>query len=358
MKSHFTYFLLLLVFVGCQPPDAAKRNGDQPIIPNNTQDLIGVLNDATQEFQELAKPNTVRAWVDNLIVKAQPGRKMQQVAIMREGEEARYLYQRTMRKETYKLRDQSYHDTWYLVQTKDSVIGWVHGGGIMFVRQDLTGIFKPPQNQPGANMRTRGGGGSFTDDSQGAMSPEEQLEREKLDFLVIPGERVGPIHVNTSEDELIRTYGPSVSRGQLKIFGKSTAVTHLFKGTQDALAIQWKDPQLRTQIKAVHILGKEGKWHSYEGLQAGLSLLDLTKVNKGPVNFFGFNWEYGGVIDSYHSGVLNKQKKFFYIVLGPRKRSVAQPYMKGFSGNKLFSSTTEGVNKLDLVVNSLVVYLD
>lgn len=354
MKSLFTYILLLLVFVGCQPPDAAKRNGDKPIIPNSPQELIGVLNDATQEFQEMTKPNTVRSWVDNLKVKSQPGKDMPQVAIMKEGEEARYLFQRTMRKESYKLRDQSYHDSWYLIRTQDSVVGWVHGGGILFVRQDLADIFKPPQNRPAANQRTR----SFVDDAQGTWSPEELLEREKLDFLVIPGERVGPIRVNTSEEELIRMYGPSVVRGQLKIFGKMENVNTLFKGTPEALAIQWKDPAERTQIKAVHIVGIDGKWHSYEGLQAGLSLLDLTKVNKSPVNFFGFNWEYAGVIDSYQKGILNKQKKYFYIVLAPRNRQAAKDFLPGFSGNKLFSSQTTGVDKLDLIVDSFVVYLD
>lgn len=355
MKSLFPYILLLLAFIGCQPPDAANRTGgDRPIIPNSPQELISVLNDATQEFQELAKPNTVRAWVDNLKVKVQPGGEMQQVGIMKEGEEARYLFQRTMRKETYKLRDQSYHDSWYLVRTKDSVVGWVHGGGILFVRQDLADIFKPPQNRPAANQRTR----SFVDDGQGSLTPEQQVDREKLDFLVIPGERVGPIRVNTSEEKLIRMYGPSVARGQLKVFGKMEQVNTLFKGTSEALAIQWKDPLARTEIKAVHVIGKNGKWHSYEGLQTGLSILDLTKVNKGPVNFFGFNWEYAGVIDSYQKGILNKQKKFFYIVLGPRNRKAVQPYLKGFSGNKLFSSQTAGVDKLDLIVNSLVVYLD
>lgn len=355
MKSQFFYILLLLAMISCQPPGATNRTGgDQPIIPSDPQELLGVLNDATQEFQELAKPNTVRAWVDNLKVKAQPGKDMPQVAIMREGEEARYLFQRTMRKETYKLRDQSYHDSWYLIRTRDSVVGWVHGGGILFVRQDLTDIFKPPQNRPAANQRTR----SFTDDGTAGLTPEEQLEREKLDFLVIPGERVGPIRVSTSEEELIRMYGPSVARGQMKIFDKLEQINTLFKGTPEALAIQWKDPQERTQIKAVHILGNGGKWHSYEGLQAGLSLLDLTKVNKSPVSFFGFNWEYAGVVDSYQKGVLNKQKKFFYIVLAPRNRKAVQDYLKGFSGNKLFSSQTTGVEKLDLIVDSFVVYLD
>ncbi len=356
MKRLFTHISVLILLLGCQPPDANNRTGDQPIIPSTPQEALNVLNDAAQEFQEMAKPNTVRSWVANLKVKEQPGRDMKQVAVMAEGEEARYLYQRTMRKETYKLRDQSYHDTWYLIRTKDSVLGWVHGGGILFVRQDLTGIFKPAQPRPAANQRTR----SFTDasDGQPIMSPEEQREREKLDFLVIPGERIGPIRVNTSEDELIRLYGPSVKRGELTIFNKKTAVTFLFKGMDEELAIQWKDPQERTQIKAVHILGKEGKWHTHDGLQAGLSLLDLTKINKSPVNFFGLNWEYGGTVDSYQTGILTKQKKFFYIVLRPRRPQQVKAFIGGFSGNKLFSSKTEGVDKLDLIIDSFVVYLD
>jgi hypothetical protein len=355
MKIPILSFALLFSLFACQPPQGGGEPG-KINVPISNDEVLNVLEDAAVEFQELSKPKKVRAWVDKLVVKAQPGEGMPQVAILREGEIATYLYQRTMRKAKYRLRGQDYKEPWYLIRTRDSLIGWVHGGGILFVESELGELVNQLVQQPGANQRTR----SFADDGQAydpRLSPEQLREKERTDFLVVPGVRVGPIHLNTSEEALISLYGPAVSRGKVQINPqKEEAASFLYKGTADELAVTWKS-ETRQQIKAVYLNGS-GKWHTANGLKVGMNLLDLTKVNKNPVSFYGFNWEYGGVVESFGKGVLEGQKKFFYLVLQPQLPASAQERLKGFEGDKLFSSQTEGVDRLNLKIGRMVVYLD
>ena len=357
MLKYFILFITALVLTGCIPPEgqagAAGPTGEVTL-PTGQQ-VLNLLEDAAVEFQEKAKSNTVRAWVDNLIVKAQPGKEMPQVAIMREGEEARYLYQRTVRKAKFPLRGQTYNESWLLIQTQDSVVGWVHGGGVLFVDADIGQLITEAVGGTNSNQRVR----SLDELSKPAtLSQEEILEKEKRDFLIVPGKRVGPLHLATSEDQLIRLYGPAVTRGSVNASTKKTEpCTILWEGTENELRIAWKD-DTKTKIKAVYVMKPGGKWHMSEGTKVGLSMLDLTKVNQNPVSFYGFNWEYGGTIEGYGKGKLAKYQKLFYIVLGPQQPSITKDYIKRFEGNKTFSSKTEGIDGLNLMVTRIVVYLD
>ncbi|MDB4285841.1 SH3 domain-containing protein [bacterium] len=350
--------LLPLLFVGCEIPTTPNGQQQLPQVkPGLVQDVIGALEETALEFQEMAKPGKVRAWVDNLKVKAQPGKEMRTVARLKEGEVATYLYQRTVRKEKYTLRSQPYNESWYLIKTKKDTIGWVHGGGIVFVQPDYTQLFTqnndaPSGGTPGANQRVR------SINNIPKPTAEEILAREKADFLVDPGKRVGPVHLNTSEDQLIRLYGPGITRGKVTISDKkSEASTIVMEGTFDEIHITWKD-ESRTKVKAVYIYHPNGKWHTKEGLKAGISMLDLTKVNKAPVSFYGFNWEYGGTVESYRKGLLAPFKDKFYVVLGPSNPPATRTLIKKYQGNKIFTSTTDGVENLNLKVEKVVVYLD
>ncbi len=355
-----SFLTLTLTLSSCLPPEG--QTGGAVVTPEGEvqlpsgQQVLNLLEDAAVEFQERAKSPVVRAWVDNLIVKAQPGKEMPQVATMRQGEEARYLYQRTVRKAKFQLRGQTYNESWLLIQTKDSIVGWVHGGGILFADTEIGELITEAiGGGASSNQRVR----SLDELSKPTQpSPEEVLEREKRDFLVVPGKRVGPIHLKTSEEELIRLYGPAVTRGSVNASTKKTEqCTILWEGDENELRIVWKD-DAKASVKAVYVMKQGGKWHMAEGAKVGLGMLDLTKVNQNPISFYGFNWEYGGTIDAYGSGKLAKYQKLFYLVLGPRNPQLTAQYIKRFEGNKSFSSKTEGIDGLDLVVTRMVVYLD
>lgn len=71
------------------------------------------------------------------------------------------------------------------------------------------------------------------------------------DFLIIPGERVGPIKPTTSEADLLKLVGPSVVTAADTIYGAEGAEligTTLYKGTSDEVQISYTDAK-RTKPK-------------------------------------------------------------------------------------------------------------
>jgi len=334
--------LILLCLISCEPPQTATGGGvSQP--PDQTiENIVEDFQELTVEFQELARPNYVEAWVDQLIVKSQPGTDMPEIARMREGEVARYLKQRTLRKTEFKLRGQRYYEPWLLVRTKDSIMGWVHQGGVRFVQQNfLTQLIGEEQ------MRTRG------------LDATPAATQSKENTVIVPGRQVGPIQLNTSEEELIKIFGPSqVQRGTINTSEVNIEQsTIIYPNTRDEIHITWKD-QSRSEVKAIYFTRADSKWYTQRGLTVGMDLLALTKVNEGPINFYGFNWEYGGTVNSWRKGTLDRFDKYFYVVLSPRNPTATKSLIQKFSGNNIYSSNTEGVEQLDLVVSRVVVYLD
>lgn len=334
-----------IVSVSCVPPQG--KNGSEGQIGLNEETIGNLMNgfqNVSTEFQELSKPKQVQAWVDNLIVKAQPGKDMPQVAVMREGETAKYLYQRTVRKSEYILRDQRYIEPWILIETKEGLMGWVHEGGVKYIGTDLQNLLSPATTTTttNPNARTR-------------SADPAPVENPAQSRLFIPGRAVGPITVNTTEQEIMGIYGPTnVTRGVIELPEKKDACTIVMGGTPDEIRITWKD-EASTKVKAVYFLQPNSRWFSRDGLSVGISLSELTKVNKSPIRFYGFDWNYGGTVSSWKTGKMRPYDKFFYVVLEP---SVKGPAIKDFKGNKEIDSNTKGLENLGIYVKRIVVYLD
>lgn len=357
MRYILPLFLTLLMYAACEPLPPRQEGGGEgtgvgistgnPKADQVVEGFLEGVSNLSVEFQELARPNKVQAWVDNLIVNGQPGKGMPKVATLKEGEIATYLKQRTVRKSEFKLRDQRYYEPWILIRTQDSIMGWVHEGGIRYVEEDLLSLLKGGNNSGTSSQRTRG------------LSDAPQPEADALDFQFIPGTRVGPIKLNTSEEALLRIYGPgNVARGTVRTTGdKTEACTVLMTGTNNELRITWKDDN-RSRVKAIYFDRPGARWLSKEGLKVGMEMLDLTKANKSPISFYGFNWEYSGTVSSFRNGRLGKYEKYFYAVLSPRNAGQVSHIQKNFMGDQVFSSNKDGVEQLDLVVSRLVVYLD
>ncbi|MDX2248573.1 MAG: hypothetical protein SF052_17440 [Bacteroidia bacterium] len=340
--ARYSLIILLAIVSACEVPQG-QGNGTPGLSQETVGNFVEGLQDVSTEFKELAKPNKVQAWVDNLIVKAQPGGKdMPQVAVMQEGETADYLYQRTVRKSEFLLRGQRFMEPWILIRTQDGTMGWVHEGGVRFIGTDLNNLLSIGQNTD-PNARTR------------SLDQPENTNPSQ-DRQVIPGQRVGAIRLKSTETELMGIYGPTnVSRGVVDVpGGQQEACTILLGGTQDELRITWKDDS-HSQVKAVYIIQPNARWFTRQGLTVGISLAELTKVNKAPVNFYGFNWTYSGTVNSWKNGSLNPYEKYFYVVLSPQ---ASPSLINKYEGNQVFSSNDEGIELLNIYVSRVVVYLD
>jgi len=341
-------FAFFAIIYSCDLPPIPDQNTSttdttrQRNLPD-TKELVEGLQAISEDVAELARPNKVQAWVDKLIVKAQPGKEMPQVAQMSEGEIAQYLYQRTVSKTSFELRGQDFREAWILIKTKDGVMGWVHEGGVRYINpafeQIVEDLLGPP---PGSNQR-----------SMGPSLPPPASQRQ-----IIPGKQVGPITVNTSETDLISIYGATrVMRGQVLLpEGKPEPCTVIFPNTREEIRITWKKED-RQQVKAIYFDQADANWYSPQGLSSGLGFKELIKVNQGPFVFFGFDWDYGGVVDDWKSGKLAPLSKYFYVVLSPSPQAPAS-VLKPYRGNNRFTTNAPQLEKLGIQVSRLVVYLD
>lgn len=316
------------------------------------EDIVDGFQDFTSEISEMSKPNRVMSWVDNLIIKAQPGKDMPKIGNLRKDEVAEYLYQRTRRKSSFDLRGQRYNQPWILIRTSGGQMGWVHEGGIRYIQptiKDFMSEFEAPAGSNGVRSLS-------PYDLPGASRPS-LAPVSNSQFDIRPGKSLGPIKVNTSEQDLIQIYGASnLGRANVVTSGnKQEASTVVYPNTNDEIRIVWKDVN-RTKIKAIYLDKPKSQWRMLNGLYVGMPVLDLCKANRAPVTFYGFDWEYGGTVNAFGKGDLERHKKYFYVVLDPT--GVKKSNLGGFKGNKLFSSNDIGVEQLNLHVKRIVVYLD
>jgi hypothetical protein len=351
-KINLVEFLLCLFlssFVSsCELPNeqngATSSQGERP--GTNPDELIEQIVEGLQavstDFEELSRPGQVQAWVDKLVVKAQPGIDMPQIATMREGEMAAYLRQRTVAKTEFELRGQRFMEPWILIRMQDGTLGWVHEGGVKYVTPQYIDWMVGQQTRP--DTRTR------------SMNLPQS---PAIDRVVIPGQRVGAIRVNNSEEELIGLYGRSnVSQGEVDKPGAgSLPCTIVFPGTDDELRVTWKDASAREGVAAVYIMQQAATWFTPQGLRMGLDLAGLAKVNQAPLDFYGLGWTYAGTVQDWHGGELNQYSQYFYVMLAPPRR-VPREALRPFSGDKVISSNAKGVEALNLKVDRWVVYLD
>lgn len=297
------------------------------------------------EFQELSKSSRIKCWVGGLIIKQYPGDKMPKLSTLTEGEELEYLYQRTARKSEYTFKGQKFNDSWYLIRSGSGVIGWVHGGGIKFL-----------PDSPESVVRTEGKNNQRVSESD---SDDPSLAQQANDWVFVPGKRVGSINRKTTEDQLVKLFGPDyVKRGEVVTTGsKKEPCTYVFKDMPDEIAITWKD-KTRTKIKAVYINKKGGRWHSAEGIKTGITLQDLAKLNENPVQFYGFDWDYSGTVGSWKKGKLEKFTQHFYIVLHYNTDKSSKEFLQQMKGNKTFTSSMESSRNVDIFIKRIVIYLD
>lgn len=350
-RNFLTIFLFAglmgILFIGCEP--IPRQNGSTATTPGaggklDVTEPISNIIDFAEKFsidaQELTKPKKIRAWVDGLIVTQQPGMKDLEIAKMKAGEEAEYMYQSTLRKVTRTLRGQNFNERYILITTKDGQLGWVHEGGVRYVRPAFEQLVEQFLTPSDPNKRTRGP----------SLAPA-------LDFRIIPGQSVGPIRKSSSEGDLVQIYGAGqVHRGfTTNPENPSIPCTVVMPATPNEIKIVWENAD-RTRVKEVHFLKENSNWFTPEGLSSGLAFSELIKANKAPISFHGFNWKYSGTVSSWGKGSLSRYANKFYTILKPRIPMAQVP--SRFIGDKVLSSNMADLDGVYIYVEKLVVYLD
>jgi len=189
------------------------------------------------------------------------------------------------------------------------------------------------------------------------------------DWLIVPGERVGPISASTSDAAVQDIFGVEnveaidVQLGE----GFSEPGTAVFPN--DALKrieIVWSDGN-RSAPKEIRITGESSSWKTAEGVSLGSTLKEIEQLNGSPFRLLGFAFDYGGTITDCGRGRLlmlgcdsagsTSQERQIVLRLSPSAEARALLEYRQVIGDREFSSAHPAMQALNPRVYQMIVFI-
>ncbi len=156
--------------------------------------------------------------------------------------------------------------------------------------------------------------------------------------------------VNLNAEEIAKRYNDANIKEDIGVYDEGTEERPfmiLYPGTPDELEITWKDSE-KTMINDIRF-SEAGKWRSSEGIKIGTTYDELTTINKVPVGFYGFGWDYSGAVD-WNGGRMENSK--IRVFLAPQSSPPGK-----FYGDHLVKATPEEIKNLNLRVQTIIYKL-
>ena len=206
----------------------------------------------------------LRVTVDRLRMRDAPGLDSDPITLLPEGVIVRYWGEHSQEKARISLRGKTIEDYWKHVRYGHHD-GWVFGG---------------------------------------ALAKEEN--NDVADALIVPGQRVGPILADDTEQSIIDRLGASqVIRGEFMIGeGEMLEVSYVFPGTEKELILLWAAQDFK-HLREIRITKAQSPWKTEEGMTVGTSLKKVEEINGKPFLMSGFQWDYAGSTMSWNRGSLS-----------------------------------------------------
>ena len=191
-------------------------------------------------------------------------------------------------------------------------------------------------------------------------------------WQIVPGERVGRITSNTSEEQILEIFGAeNVRRADVGVGeGESIPGTIVYPNDPTKrLAILWKDEAQRKTPSEVRIRGRSSLWRTNTGFSLGSTLRQIEKLNGKPFILAGFAWDYSGTIVDCNQGRLkdlgcidpqdlSKQihGRKILLRLMPDEAAHATREYQAVLGDRYFSSGHPAMQKLNPRVYEMIVF--
>ncbi len=182
------------------------------------------------------------------------------------------------------------------------------------------------------------------------------------DWVVVPGERVGPVLASTTKSELIALFGAEVVKdGEINVGeGEMHPGTLVYPDDpSQRLAITWEKGQPKRIDVCYGLRDGVCRWRMPQGVSIGTTLKELETLNERPFKLAGFSWDYEGAIVSWEDGKLSSvfDRGRTYLRLRPsRPGGNSQPEEAQVLGDRFFfSSSHPAMQKLNPKVYQMIV---
>lgn len=135
-------------------------------------------------------------------------------------------------------------------------------------------------------------------------------EEVKIDSFLVTDTSWGAINAKTDFNGLLTILGPTNVKDE-RVCGPECAdsinVTVLFEGTPQKATVYWADDSnYHKKIGYIECWEAGSPYHTAAGIKQGSRFSELLKLNGKKITFSGFDWDYGGMIQSYNGGALEK----------------------------------------------------
>jgi len=187
--------------------------------------------------------------------------------------------------------------------------------------------------------------------------------------LIVPGKRVGRVTANSSEQELILLFGKqNVIRDTIHVCdGYDGPGTVVYPNDElHNMLIVWTDTKKYRYPEFVIIRGSRSAYRTREGVSLGTTMKELEKLNGKPFSFYGFEWDFQGLILDWGGGKLGYQRELteaedsgsmsVSLTLG-NTDNVPWEEISTIIGDKVVSSQDKTAQKLNPTVNNILVNL-
>ncbi|MEM6770509.1 MAG: hypothetical protein AAF597_08010, partial [Bacteroidota bacterium] len=156
--------------------------------------------------------------------------------------------------------------------------------------------------------------------------------------------RFGMVTASTTPEELAELYGADNVRKDSIHLGEGYYIDGyvLFPDQPGEVSLVFPTEENEIKDLQVTIDLEDTVWKSAQnGIGIGTSLEELNRFNGGPFLFFGFDWDYGGVVSDWQNGALKDHRlrlSYDYekrgdvalhpTLIGDRKVVSSSPYLK------------------------------
>lgn len=186
------------------------------------------------------------------------------------------------------------------------------------------------------------------------------------DYVVIPGERVGPITAATRRADLVAFYGTEALADRSIDIGEGFTEpgTVINAGSDHQVAVVWaettSDGQPLSSGDRRPLMAKDfgAAWQTPEGLGVGSTHQTLQQI-LGRFQLYGFAWDYGGTV-ILEDTQLSQYDGYLWLRLAPSETAIAQHSnaYQAVMGDRLFASDNPNISTLNPSVYEMVVYFE
>jgi len=178
------------------------------------------------------------------------------------------------------------------------------------------------------------------------------------DRTYVPGVRFGMVTASTTPAQLVEYYGEDNVRKDSIPLGKGYFVDGytLFPDQPGEVALVYPNPERRVKDLQVTIDLNDTVWKSAQnGIGIGTTLEELERYNGRPVTFYGFDWDYGGVVTDWQDGgALKDHRVRLGYNFADRGKVALHPTIKG---KQKVTSTSPYLKDLNIEVIQVIVRL-